>query len=136
MTLEAVLWDLDGVLADVSQSYRQAIIQTAAFFQVPLTQEDIAQEKAKGNANNDWALTQRLLKAKGGVEVTLEEVTAKFEELYQGTESKAGLWTTERLIVPKVKLIFYGEGWDDEGETGRRARRRIIASKKCHACRW
>lgn len=105
MTLEAVLWDLDGVLADVSQSYRQAIIQTAAFFQVPLTQEDITQEKAKGNANNDWALTQRLLKAKGGVEVTLEEVTAKFEELYQGTESKAGLWTTERLIVPKVRLI-------------------------------
>ena len=47
-------------------------------------------------------LTQRLLAAHG-VSASLEEVTAKFEELYQGTATTPGLWTKERLIVPKVR---------------------------------
>ncbi len=97
--VEAVLWDMDGILADVAQSYRAAIVETAAFFKVQVTQEDISREKAKGNANNDWLLTQRLL-ASQGVSASLEDVTAKFEELYQGTATTAGLWTKERLIVP------------------------------------
>lgn len=46
-------------------------------------------------------LTQRLLAA-NGVKASLEEVTAKFEELYQGTDTVPGLCATERLIVPKV----------------------------------
>lgn len=46
-------------------------------------------------------LTQRLLAA-NGVKASLEEVTAKFEELYQGTDMVPGLCATERLIVPKV----------------------------------
>ena len=46
-------------------------------------------------------LTQRLLQGHG-VSVTLEEVTKKFEELYQGTELEEGLYLTERLLVPKV----------------------------------
>jgi phosphoglycolate phosphatase-like HAD superfamily hydrolase len=28
----AILWDMDGVLADVSTSYRRAIVETAAHF--------------------------------------------------------------------------------------------------------
>lgn len=47
-------------------------------------------------------LTQRLVAA-GGVASSLEEVTAKFEELYQGTASTPGLYLKERLIVPKVR---------------------------------
>jgi|EP00624_Nannochloropsis_granulata_P003961 imidazoleglycerol-phosphate dehydratase len=97
--VKAVLFDMDGILAEVSQSYRAAIVETAAFFQVQVTQEDISREKAKGNANNDWLLTQRLL-ASQGVTASLEDVTTKFEELYQGTALTEGLWAKERLIVP------------------------------------
>ena len=32
---------------------------------------------------------------------TLEEVTAKYEAIYQGTESTPGLWTVETLLVEK-----------------------------------
>lgn len=46
-------------------------------------------------------LTQRLLASKG-VKASLEAVTAKFEELYQGTDTTPGLCATERLITPKV----------------------------------
>jgi hypothetical protein len=47
-------------------------------------------------------LTQRLVAAGGVATATLEAVTAKFEELYQGTPTTPGLYTKERLIVPKV----------------------------------
>lgn len=105
--VKAVLFDMDGILADVAQSYRTAIVETAAFFQVQVTQEDISRDKAKGNANNDWLLTRRLL-ASQGVTASLEDVTAKFEELYQGTATTEGLWAKERLIVPHGLIAEIG----------------------------
>lgn len=48
-------------------------------------------------------LTQRLVAGGGVAGVTLEAVTAKFEELYQGTATTPGLYLKERLIVPKVR---------------------------------
>lgn len=59
--VEGIIFDMDGVLADVSRSYRQAILQTAASFGAPITSLDIAAAKAKGKANNDWILTLRLI---------------------------------------------------------------------------
>jgi hypothetical protein len=56
--IRAILFDMDGVMADVSQSYRAAIIQTAAQFGVQLTGADISAAKAEGNANNDWVLSE------------------------------------------------------------------------------
>ena len=38
---EALLLDMDGVVADVSGSYREAIRRTAAHFGVEVTPEDI-----------------------------------------------------------------------------------------------
>lgn len=105
-TINGVVFDMDGVLASVGASYREAIIQTAARFGVTVTQEDIAVEKKKGNANNDWILSKRLMEGKNGgsSSVTLEAVTAVFEELYQGTETTKGLCATETLIPSKGLL--------------------------------
>ncbi|MCB9664812.1 MAG: TIGR01548 family HAD-type hydrolase [Alphaproteobacteria bacterium] len=94
---EALLLDMDGVLADVSGSYRAAILQTAATFGVTVTSADVERAKAEGNANNDWVLTHRLVLQAGG-QATLEAVTARFEELYQGTPGQPGLRATETLI--------------------------------------
>lgn len=105
--IEGILFDMDGVLADVSASYRQAIILTAKYFGVEVSGEDVAKAKAAGDANNDWKLTRRLIEqAKPADQVvpSLDEVTAKFEEYYQGTPENAGLWTTEKLIIDKSLL--------------------------------
>lgn len=101
---QAVIFDMDGVLADVSTSYREAILQTAASFGVELTKEDISQEKARGNANNDWVVTQRAL-ARRGVEAPLEEVTSRFENAYQGTADLPGLWQNESLLLSREALL-------------------------------
>ncbi|MFU8802957.1 MAG: aminotransferase class I/II-fold pyridoxal phosphate-dependent enzyme [Bradymonadaceae bacterium] len=94
---EAILFDVDGVLADVSESYRRCIIETAASFGVEIGLEDVTAVKAAGQANNDWVVTRRIL-ASRGVEVSLDEVTSRFEELYQGTDDAPGLRSREGLI--------------------------------------
>jgi len=99
---QAWIWDMDGVLADVSQSYRQAIIRTAAEFGVEVKHNDIAEAKMAGNANNDWILTHRLIRKSIKSTDTipeLEEVTKKFEDLYQGE-----LRFLEKLLVPSEIL--------------------------------
>jgi len=100
---EAILFDMDGVLADVSRSYRQAIVQTVRHFGQEITAADIAAETALGDANNDWVLSGRLL-AKRGVTVALAEVTRIFEALYQGTDELPGLRETETLMVDRALL--------------------------------
>lgn len=101
----AVLFDMDGVIADVSRSYRRAIVETAAAFGVTLSAAEITEAKSAGNANNDWVLTQRLLKARG-VEVGIDDVTRTFERFYQGDEGAGvpGLWREETLLVDRAWL--------------------------------
>ncbi len=55
--MDAILFDMDGVLADVSLSQHRAIIDTAAHFGVKITKDDIVRIKMAGNANNDWDVT-------------------------------------------------------------------------------
>lgn len=100
---EALLLDMDGVLADVSGSYRAAIAATAASFGVTVDTAEIGRAKARGDATNDWRLTRDLLAARG-VEADLGEVTARFEALYQGTSDAPGLRVRERPTVPREVL--------------------------------
>ncbi len=94
---EALLFDMDGVLADVTRSYRQAILSTAASFGVTVTHEDVTLAKTRGDANNDWLLTHRLIEA-AGVSANFEAVKARFEALYQGETGTPGLSGTETLL--------------------------------------
>lgn len=100
---EALLFDADGVLVDVSGSYRAAILATAHSFGADVTEADVARAKAVGDANNDWVLTQRLCKARG-IDVPLDEVTARFEALYQGTDDAPGLKRTEIARIDRATL--------------------------------
>lgn len=107
--IDALLFDMDGVIVDVGDSYRRAIIDTAAYFhpQRAVTAEDIEEVKAAGNANNDWAVTLELLRRfkqlddASSAPPTFEQVREKFEELYQG-----GLYKNESLLIEPA--IFEG----------------------------
>lgn len=99
----AILFDLDGVLADVRESYRATIIETAATFGVRVTPDDIAALKRAGNANNDWLVTQRLVAAHGAA-AELDEVRARFQAIYVGTKGSDGRRVNERLLIPAGRL--------------------------------
>jgi len=100
---EAILFDMDGVLADVSCSYREAIVFAASAFGVSVSADDVRHAKAEGNANNDWVLTQRLLRSRGAL-VELSEVTEAFQHIYLGVGGVAGLRERETLIPDRGLL--------------------------------
>lgn len=71
--LDVLVFDVDGVLIDVSGSYRNAIRQTVQLYleaclRLPsyggdlVSQEDVAAFKLAGGFNNDWDLTTGILK--------------------------------------------------------------------------
>lgn len=105
---EAILFDMDGVLADVAGSYREAIVHTATAFGVSVSAEDVRRAKSEGNANNDWVLTQRLLRSRG-ISVDIEEVTEAFQRVYLGVGGVAGLRERETLIPDRGLLIRLAE---------------------------
>jgi len=94
---QALLFDMDGVLVDVSGSYRRAIIDTAQDFGVAVCDSEVDRAKAAGDANNDWLLTQRLM-ADRGVERPLAQVVERFEAHY------AQLRRCESLLVSPALL--------------------------------
>lgn len=115
---EALLFDMDGVLADVSGSYRRTIIETAAAWDVALSPEDVARAKAEGDATNDWVLTRRLL-GEHGIEVDLDDVMERFENLYQGTDDAPGLRRFESLRFGRKLLERFASRFSLAVVTGR-----------------
>jgi len=110
ITAKTLLLDMDGVLADVSKSYRTAIISTChAHGATSITYATITEWKAKGGYNNDWKLCLDLIKSdlNGRKNITLKEVTDTFECIYQGDPSiqTTGLFQLETLI-PEIKTLY------------------------------
>ena len=103
LTPDAIVFDLDGVIADVRESQRAAMIATAAVCGVNVGMHDIEAALRGGDANNDWVVTQRLIAARG-IQVDLETITARFQALYLGTNGAPGLRERERAIVPRAVL--------------------------------
>ncbi|KAL7568725.1 hypothetical protein ACA910_021719 [Epithemia clementina (nom. ined.)] len=104
---ETLLLDMDGVLAEVSKSYRAAIVLTCHHYGAKsVNDEAVTEWKIRGNANCDWTLSRDMILADpdGQKDVTLEEVTKTFEDFYQGTESTPGLYRLETLI-PTLEIL-------------------------------
>jgi HAD superfamily hydrolase (TIGR01548 family) len=95
---DALLFDMDGVLADVSRSYRSAIVKAAKAFGVDVAPTAIDARKAAGDANDDWSITAEFVRA-AGVDGSLADVTAAFEAAYQGNDVSPGLAERETLMV-------------------------------------
>lgn len=106
---KTLLLDMDGVLAEVSKSYRASIVATAHHFGAKsVTYEVIGDWKVKGGCNNDWKLSLDLINndPNGQRGLTLEEVTEVFESFYQGVPpDRPGLCDLESLIPTRATLL-------------------------------
>jgi len=84
--MKALLFDMDGVLVDVSGSYRQAIRETVRSLSgAGISDQAIRAYKHRGGLNNDWDLTLAALEDRG-IAIGRERVVAAFQELYLGRE--------------------------------------------------
>jgi HAD superfamily phosphatase len=98
-----IVFDMDGVLTEVSESYREAIVQTVLHFTgQQITRDLIQQYKNQGGWNNDWALSQKIA-ADLGVDVEYGDVVSAFNERFLG-QNGDGLIRRERWF-PQPGLL-------------------------------
>jgi HAD superfamily phosphatase len=114
---DLIIFDMDGVLVDVAESYRAAIQATVKSFtgHAP-TPDEIQDWKNKGGWNDDWRLSQRLIQERG-VAIELNDVVDRFQQFFLGNGSDGmilrELWIAhDRLFSTLVKrhhlAIFTG----------------------------
>ncbi len=101
-----LVFDMDGVLAEVAGSYLAAISATVKHFTTKAVSNDlIAQYKKAGGWNSDWELSQKLIHDTAGIEVPYAEVVAVFQSHFLGANND-GLITRETWI-PGAGLLEY-----------------------------
>jgi len=114
---DVIVFDMDGVLVEVTASYREAIRETVRHFTGELVSHDLIQDfKNAGGWNNDWLLSHRLI-ADRGKAVEYADVVDYFNRVFLG-ENGDGLiryenWMPangllERLQTRSTLAIFTG----------------------------
>jgi HAD superfamily phosphatase len=98
-----IVFDMDGVLAEVTESYRESIVQTVKYFTGKTVSRDAIQDyKNQGGWNNDWALSQKIA-ADFGTLIDYETVIEKFNDFFLG-ENGNGLVQREQWF-PQPGLL-------------------------------
>src|ERR1700694_4533970 len=112
---QVLVFDMDGVLVDVSESYRETIVRTVEHFTGHQISRALIQEyKNAGGWNNDCALSQKIC-LDLGVEVAYQDVVDYFNDLFL----KQGLIHRERWLPKSGFFEALGERFDLVIFTGR-----------------
>lgn len=112
------VFDIDGVIRDVSGSYRRAIADTVEHYtngHYRPTIEDIDQLKSEGIWNNDWKASEELIhrycaeQQQPQPNASYEEITDYFQKRYRGPDTEdpdqwTGYIASEPLLVDKSYL--------------------------------
>ena len=105
-----LVFDMDGVLVDVSESYRETIQQTVERFTGKrVTREEIQEWKNRGGWNDDWALSTAMIRDKG-VAADYNEVVNFFQGIFHGNGSDGLIlrerWLAREGMLEKLSLQF------------------------------
>ncbi|MFN3322090.1 MAG: HAD-IA family hydrolase [Bryobacteraceae bacterium] len=99
MAKTVVVFDMDGVLVEVTQSYLDSIVHTVRHFTGETVTHRLIQEyKNAGGWNNDWMLSQKIARDLG-VEIDYETVVERFQKIYFGVNGTEGLMYREQWIA-------------------------------------
>jgi HAD superfamily phosphatase len=93
-----LVFDMDGVLVDVTESYRETIARTVERFTGRrIAREEIQDYKNQGGWNDDWKLSHHII-AGAGVEVEFDVVVDYFQGIFHGN-GEDGLMLREQWIA-------------------------------------
>jgi HAD superfamily phosphatase len=119
---EVLVFDMDGVLVEVTESYRETICQTVAHFSgKPISRELVQEYKNAGGWNNDWLLSEKII-ADIAEPVPFEVVKARFNEIFFGNVVDGvadGLMSRERWMPEQGILEALGRRYQLAIFTGR-----------------
>lgn len=102
-TIHALLFDMDGVLVDVSRSYRRAIEETVEHFTGrKIGKNTVQRYKNYGGFNDDWRLTHAVI-TDTAMEVPFNRVVDEFQQRYRG-DNWDGFITEEPSLIREQTL--------------------------------
>lgn len=118
LTTAVVVFDIDGVVRDVSGSYRRALADTVEHFTTGAyrpTSLDIDQLKLEGIWNNDWEASQELIYryfetqqvAREQLQLDYNTIVAFFQSRYRGVDPEN--WTGYICNEPLLLTASYLE---------------------------
>jgi HAD superfamily phosphatase len=115
---DVIVFDMDGVLVEVMDSYREAIRETVRHFTGELVSHDVIQDfKNAGGWNNDWLLSHRLI-SDLGKNVEYADVVEYFNQVFLG-EKGDGLIRHEKWMPTNGLLEGLAERFSLAIFTGR-----------------
>lgn len=95
-----VIFDVDGVLVDVRDSYHRTIVETVQHFTGRrVSRHEIHRWKNRSGYNDDWKLTVDWIR-KLGRRASYEDVTHKFQQLYRGKNFEGHIAREQWLLSP------------------------------------
>ncbi len=98
MSKPVLAFDMDGVLVDVTESYRETIARTVHHFTgAAVTPEKIQEYKNQGGWNDDWQLSHHIVTS-AGIDVPFDDVKAHFQKLFLGNGAD-GLMLREQWVA-------------------------------------
>ena len=108
ITRSIIVFDMDGVLVEVTESYRAAIVETIRFFTGQTVDNNTIQDwKNRGGYNNDWVLCHHYCR-EAGVDIPYETVVDRFNLFFFG-ENNDGLVLREEIVERDGLALRVGE---------------------------
>lgn len=104
---EVIIFDVDGVLVDVRESYQRTVLETVRHFTGKrVGRRELHEWKNRSGFNDDWTLTHAWVN-KLGAHFSYEDVKKQFEGFYWA-DGKHGNVTGERWLLPvkQLKKLF------------------------------
>lgn len=129
MRADVVVFDMDGVLVDPTETFRRALIDTVRHFAgVTITQDDIVRIKNGGGYNDDSEIALLAIR-EAGFDPDMSEIRTFGRALYWGNNADGYIRNERWLVDPgllerlaaKCRLaIFTGRGMQSATHTLRR----------------
>ncbi len=108
---DMLIFDMDGVIFDVRNSYTNAIIETFKYFsKQDISFDEVMKVKSKSGMNCDWDATKYLLESKG-FNIDIEEIISVFQNLFYNPKDK-----TKTYLIDKEELLINKETFEKISE--------------------
>ena len=117
-----IIFDVDGVLVDVRESFQRTTLETVKFFTGKrVSRAQLHRWKNRSGFNDDWKLSTAWVRSLG-VDASYEEVKGKFVELYWGSNHDGNVarekWMLRRDLTRRLArradlAIFTGRTWHE-----------------------
>jgi HAD superfamily hydrolase (TIGR01548 family) len=97
---DLLIFDMDGVLVEVTESYRATIQQTVKHFTgYEPSRAEIQDWKNRGGWNDDWLLSHRMVLERGH-NIDYQTVVDRFQQIFHGDQHREGLILREVWVAP------------------------------------